>query len=283
MQTLADCIIIKGVTVNFRVFKPERQPKRHVLMLSAPGVPLRFWYKMAKDLVKKDAECVVCEMPGFGSDTFCPAVPATADECALFIWGLLDELDAGTPHKWELMAQGMACSVIAVMAMKQPDYTGSLFFISPILNTGLSSFLTFLNKVRLGEPLVRLWLTKRPGTEKGITAFLTKLYGKKPAALTLTEMQTLHRHICDNIPTFTAFLCNIGAGDYAELGELFLPCMVIWSGKDALLGGNIPKALKQLLPHAEFHVLPEAGHTPQLTDGDKLNDFLRGWTEEYWN
>jgi rod shape-determining protein MreC len=69
----------------------------------------------------------------------------------------------------------------------------------------------------------------------------------------------------------------------SQLGALFIPAMVIWGGQDALLGGAIPKRLKERdFPAAEYHVLPNSGHCAMETASRAVCDFLRGWIREMW-
>ena len=72
--------------------------------------------------------------------------------------------------------------------------------------------------------------------------------------------------------------------DTGELSKLFMPAMIIWGGRDALLGGSIPHRLRERdFPSAEYHLLPTAGHYAMETNSRAVCDFLRGWIREMWS
>ena len=72
--------------------------------------------------------------------------------------------------------------------------------------------------------------------------------------------------------------------DTSALSSLFMPAMILWGGADHILGGSIPRRLRQKdYPSAEYHLLAAAGHCAMETHSRAVRDFLRGWIREMWN
>ena len=69
----------------------------------------------------------------------------------------------------------------------------------------------------------------------------------------------------------------------ARLNDLFMPAMVLWGGRDPLLGDRIPDRLRRRdFRTAEYHILSGCGHYPAETHSRAVCDFLRGWIREIW-
>ena len=99
------------------------------------------------------------------------------------------------------------------------------------------------------------------------------LYGKK-----LPEKEWMPLRRAFNRPKVQEKLRYLLAKDpQRQPAALFVPQMILWCGRDGILGGQIPDSLKKLLPDGEFHTLPTAGHVPMYTHAGAVRDYVRGW------
>lgn len=61
----------------------------------------------------------------------------------------------------------------------------------------------------------------------------------------------------------------------AELPRLHRPNCLIWGAEDPVLDPAGARLLAERLPHAEYHLLPECGHAPQLEQTEQTVQIVR--------
>ncbi len=85
----------------------------------------------------------------------------------------------------------------------------------------------------------------------------------------LIPVDTLKGHRADNPPTkeslFMLMEATAQSGDYrAELAQVQSPVRVIAGAEDLLCTPEMNQAIAESIPQAEYHVIPEVGHTLNL-------------------
>ena len=279
-------ITIRGLSVHYRVIRPVGSVRHRVFLLSSPGQSTFNWRYIVPELTGADCLCVLCDLPGYGLSECRDDVPQDHETRAQYLWGLLDALDMeeeGHLNCWHLMAHGSACGTIAQMALLQPDSAASLLMLAPVLYSPL--------------PAVVRTLAARPGFAKLIAAFLkcfvlspkrfaritASLYGAPLPEKALSQLRRPAMSLLGHEEMLRQLLLTGYQLDMSRLNDLFMPSMILWGGRDPLLGGTIPARLRTKdFPSAEYHVLPAAGHCPGETNSRAVRDFLRGWIRELW-
>lgn len=279
-------ITIRGLQLHFRVVMPAGTVRHRVLLVASPGQSTHSWRNIVPELTEAGCQCVLCDLPGFGLSECRDDVPQDHETRAQFLWGLLDALDLETGSRlncWHLMAHGSACGTIATMAMLQPDSAASLMMICPALYPPLPG------------PLMKL--IARPGFRKLLGTLFRKyivpikkfekiaawVYGRPLATPQLTVLHDNMLRLEGHEELIQRMLVDGYRVDTARLNGLFMPAMVIWGGRDAILGSSVPLRLKgQDFKSAEYHVLAASGHCPGETNSRAVRDYLRGWIRELW-
>lgn len=64
----------------------------------------------------------------------------------------------------------------------------------------------------------------------------------------------------------------------AALGRIEVPVLLVYGADDRLVPASNAEPLQQGIPHAELHVLADAGHTCNLEQPEAFNDLLR----DFW-
>ncbi len=81
------------------------------------------------------------------------------------------------------------------------------------------------------------------------------------------------------LSTLRSGLLRSGEADFARVGALGLPVLLIWGEEDEVVPFALHRALLRLIPQAEFHPIPRAGHIPHYARPEVVNpillDFLR--------
>lgn len=271
-----------GLSVHYQVLMPSGPVYSRVLLIPSPGQSTFNWRYVVPELLSGGAMCVLCDLPGFGLSSCGPNVSHRQDYRARVMWGVLDEVDmqyGGSYKCWNLIAHGSAAGTIAVMAMMSPDSIASLIMINPMLYRLIPRG---VNKIirgkRVGGALKR-WYRGNIHKRRKYNRLISKLYGMKLPVSTVEKMRTpLIRPGCDMM--LPRLLTEGFSIPDKELGQLFMPIMVLWGGRDWLLGDKIPKKIKKDLKSAEFHIIRSAGHCAHETNSGAVCDFLRGWLRE---
>ncbi len=226
-------------------------------------------------------------MPGFGLSQFSDDIPASQTLRARYLWGVLDAFDMELEDKlsnWHLIGHGSACGTIAQMALQEPDSAASLFMISPMLYSPIPRAVMPLVRSKALDGLLRNWMLSRIVPTRRFRKLLTRVYGRAPRD---DQVERMHRpllRLVGHEDTVRRLLIEGYDLDTSALSSLFPPAMVIWGGRDRMLGGDVPRRLRTRdFPKAEYHVLPSAGHCAMETSSRAVRDFLRGWIREVWD
>lgn len=279
-------MVIRGVPVSYETARPTGSVRHRVFMLSAPGSTTASWRLIVPELTQAGCLCVMADMPGFGQSGYCEDMPLEQSLRARYMWGLLDALDLeaeGQLKCWHLMGNGSACGTIAEMAIQQPDSSASLFMVSPILYSLLTPPVRALVRQPFFERMIAGWMRRNVASEKAFERLARRLYGRRLAPERLKELRRPLLRLTGHEETVRHMLLEGYQVETQELSKLFLPAMIIWGGRDVLLGGTISRRLRERdFPAAEYHLLPSAGHYAMETNSRAVCDFLRGWIREMW-
>ena len=278
---------IRGVSICYDTARPDGPVRHRVFLLSAPGATISSWRLIVQELLRAGCLCVMADMPGFGQSAFSEDMPIEQSLRARYMWGLLDEMDLqseGQLQCWHLMGYGSACGTIAEMAIQQPDSASSLFMVSPILYSLLTPPVRALVSRRFFEGTIASWMRRHIAPEKAFARLAERLYARPLSAERLKELRRPLLRLIGHEEIVRHMLLSGYKVDTGELSKLFMPAMIIWGGRDALLGGSIPHRLSERdFPSAEYHLLPTAGHYAMETNSRAVCDFLRGWIREMWS
>ena len=265
--------------------RPKDAVRHRVLLLSSPGQSTYNWRYIVPELLEAGCLCVLCDLPGFGLSSTGEHIPFRQELRAHYLWGLLDSVDAqvgGGMSTWNLMAHGSACGTIVEMALAHPDSVSSLFMISPLLYPLFSPALCLLLRGRLGRLLTGLWYKRTLLNRSEYPKWMSKLYGCRLPANLLSQLRGPMLRLNQPEGVLQQLLLEGHSIDTTQLRKLFMPTMILWGGRDHLLGGTIPQKLRRDFPEAEFHLLATSGHCAGETNSRAICDFLRGWIREMW-
>lgn len=279
-------ITIRGLSLHYRVVMPVGQVRHRALLVASPGQSTHHWRNIVPELTEAGCQCVLCDLPGFGLSECRDDAPQDHETRAQFLWGLLDSLDLEEGSRlncWHLMAHGSACGTIAAMAMMQPDSAASLLMICPMLYPPMPSFLMKLIEKPGLVPLIGRWFKHSVVPLNRFRRLAAWVYGRPLSEAQLTLLHGNLLRLTGHEAMLHRLLISGYRLDTARLNSLFMPAMVIWGGRDAILGGAVPRQLRtQDFSNAEYHVLSASGHCPAETNSRAVRDYLRGWIRELW-
>ena len=285
MYTNSRFLMIRGCTIHYRVMQPVGRARHHALLLASPGQSTYNWRHLVPELLSAGTLCVLCDLPGFGLSEASEKVPFRQSVRAGCLWGMLDVLDqqyGGSLSTWHLLAHGSACGTIVEMALAQPDSVGSLFMLSPMLYSPLGKAFSPLLAGRVGRLLTDLWYRTNIANRVRFNRWVSHLYGCRLPANLLCQLRGPMMRLNQPPGALQRLLQQGYAVHTADAYKLFMPMMVLWGGRDRLLGGSIPERLRRDFPEAEYHLPPTSGHCAGETNHAAVCDFLRGWIREMW-
>jgi pimeloyl-ACP methyl ester carboxylesterase len=64
----------------------------------------------------------------------------------------------------------------------------------------------------------------------------------------------------------------------SRLGAVTVPTLVIWGDSDRIVTSDYGRAYAEAIPGAEFRLLPDTGHLPQLETPDQVIAALRAFS-----
>ena len=277
MRTEEIRLSFQGLRVRFRVFTPDAQATRRVLMVSSPLADADAWTELAGMLAANGCLCVAAELPGYGASACGAGVFQDNDTRAQILWGILDEVERRRGEKqcvWHLIGHGSAAAAIMMMTLYQADSVKSRVLISPVFDRFMPYPLQLLLETPFGKKLIDLWFRKKILDRRGFAILVRRVYGGR---VSKARMEALRRSICRRgMPDTLARLMREGYRLPENAYQSKGPLMLIWGTNDRIFGGQLPARVHKRLPDAEPHML-RAAHMSMETDADILNDYLRGW------
>lgn len=237
-----------------------------MLLLTSPFISTFHWRKLLPELSALGCLAVLVDLPGFGRSD-CGA-PQGNEMRANIVWGILDDVDRATDAPlslWHLAAHGSACGVLLEMAALYPDSVKSQIHISPTFSVPVN-----------GQGLERAgrWFDANVRDERRFHHMIEHYSGYPMDDYIVDRM----RGPLMRPGARESFLRMVrSAARPPRQGMGFCPTMALWGGRDALVGQEDLRLIRQLLPDAETHVVKTAGHFPMETHSRAMRDYLRGW------
>jgi pimeloyl-ACP methyl ester carboxylesterase len=272
-------LTIHGLSIHYRIINPEGEVTQRILLVSSPGQSTHNWRSIVPELTKAGCRCVLCDLPGFGLSDCKDDAPQDHDTRAQFLWGLLDTVDLEDGEQlncWHLMAHGSACGTIASMALLQPDSVSSMVMLAPILYPPLPPFIMNLASKPFASKLISAWMKRHICSSAQFRKIACRVYGKQLKPRTVSLLRSSLLGLIEHEALICRLLTDGFTLDTKRLNDLYVPTMVLWASRDALLGDRIPARLRSDIAHAEYHTLP-TGHFLHETNSRAMCDFLRGW------
>lgn len=256
----------QGIRIHFRVVRPDVPVRSRMLLLASPMISTFHWRKLLPELAGLGTLTVLADLPGFGLSD--PQAPQKTDLRANLLWGVLDDVDRGlgAPMSlWHLAAHGTACATILRMGVQYPDSVKSQMYISPLFSVDRA--------FQKPEACHRFYNEHIPNP----TAFrrLIEHWAGYPMDDYIVDRMRAPLLRPGMRRTFSNML--LGSVEPPRQGMGFCPTMALVGGRDPLLDATRLNQMQALLPEAETHRLPTAGHFPMETHSKALRDFLRGW------
>ncbi len=215
----------------------------------------RLWHSVARDF-PDGHRLVVLDLPGYGrSDA--PARRPTCASHARSVLGAMNELGIARAC---IVGHGLGGGVAQALTVDSPTRVSHLALVSSV---------AFDHTPRRMARFARAVAPASRGTPAGLLAGLVSasvVHGfarpeRSRLALdaclhtftTRTGREVLVRHLAALAPADTA--------DWsARLGELRMPCAVIWGSEDPFLPVRLGERLAAAIPGATFDVIPGARH-----------------------
>lgn len=240
MRTEEIRLSFQGLRVRFRVFTPDAQATRRVLMVSSPLADADAWTELAGMLAANGCLCVAAELPGYGASACGAGVFQDNDTRAQILWGILDEVERRRGEKqcvWHLIGHGSAAAAIMMMTLYQADSVKSRVLISPVFDRFMPYPLQLLLETPVGKKLIDLWFRKKILDRRGFAILVRRVYGGR---VSKARMEALRRSICRRgMPDTLARLMREGYRLPENAYQSKGPLMLIWGTNDRIFGGPL--------------------------------------------
>lgn len=192
----------------------------------------------------------------------------------LFVRQLKELLDALNMPKVDLVGLSMGGPVTAAFIEKHSRYVRRHVLIDPAgaKSVELPNTLKAAKLPILGELLIGLF-----GSASMVKGIATDLFD--PALV--REFQEKYKVQMEYVGFKQAILSTMRNGmlesfleTYRKLGALKKPTLLFWGEKDTTTPFADHPLIREALPHAEFHAIPNCGHIPHYEKPDVVNPIL---------
>jgi pimeloyl-ACP methyl ester carboxylesterase len=250
-----------------------------VLLLHGIGRSLEDWNEQFDRLAGR-FDLIAVDLPGFGWSARTPGRASLAAMAAA-LPPLLEALGvAGPVH---VVGNSLGGAVAMRLAADRPDLVRSLVLAN---SAGFGREVTIGLRLLAIRPISRRLL--RPNRRVAARA-VRNLFGKAGlatedrvelayAVASQPQRADTMLEIADELGTFRGIRPQWRQELLESVARHHIPTLAIWGERDTVLPAAHLKAVAPLLPHAETHLFPEAGHMPQIELADEfaalVADFL---------
>lgn len=247
---------------------------RPVILIHGFSVPQFIWDPTFDALAAAGLHVIRYDLFGRGySDR-----PLQPYDKALFMRQLAELMDALKLPRADLVALSMGGPLAAEFAFRFPKRVAKLALIDPAgFELGLPPAVQALRLPLVGE--LALGVLGRFGRRSLIESMLTDFY--QPSQVMLDyfvpryQEQMQYRGFKRAIlSTFRRGLLDEDLQVYQRLGQGGKPVLLVWGEHDQTVPFHHHQTFQQLVPQAEFHAIPAAGHLPHFERPELVNPLL---------
>lgn len=265
-----------------RVRVRRRGSGQPVVLLHGIGRSLEDWSEQF-DRLDGHFDLVAVDLPGFGWSDPLPAGTTLAGLASSLppVFELLGL--AGPVH---VVGNSLGGAVAMRLAANRPELVRSLVLAN---SAGFGSEVTIGLRVLAIRPIRRRLL--RPNRRAAARAVRNLFVDPAVATQDRIDLAYAIASRPDRADTMLAIADELGTfrGIRRQWREELLtaverhriPTLVLWGERDAVLPASHLRAVAAVLPHAETHLLPSAGHMPQIERADEFADLVRDFLQRH--
>lgn len=211
-----------------------------------------------------------------------PQVTYSPKHLVEFLLAFMDSLEI---EQAILIGNSMGAGLAMAMALDYPERVDRLVLISG-----------FPTKIQnsIASPRYRQFLTHRPPlwlatignhmAGRGTTEQLLKelVYQPELISVSVIERSYHNRQRGGLLPPLYSLLDHIDSWEERygpRLANISHPTLLLWGDHDHVFPVDVGKQVQALLPQAEWHIIPEAGHLPQWEQPEVVNPFILSFLE----
>jgi len=286
---------VDGVRLHYRYWEPTAEPaKGNVVLIHGFCGSTFSWRKNIDAIRNAGYRITALDLPAFGYSDRIHGIYQSPRERAKMVWDFLSTIEKRhfpkTEHpKWVLVGHSMGGGVIAAMAQVAPERTDSLIFVDgAVFNHGgqastgsglargaMDSVLSFPPVVRWVEVIAKYRLF----TQDHIKGLLTSAYAQ-PADDDAVKGYLAALQVPGTARAVLAHMRDMGKPDGLDASTIQAPCLLIWGDEDTWVPLRAGERLRDTLPHAQWHVIPGAGHCSMETHPDAFNSLVVNFLKE---
>ena len=262
--------------VHYELSGPDEAPT--VVLVHGFSVPYYIWDPIFEALTQAGFRVLRYDLYGRGfSDR--PDATYNLDLFVNQLEELLPALDIRGPV--DLVGLSMGGPIVARFANHHPDQIRSLILIDPEVAPVSTRRIFPLNLPLVGEYLMTVYLAPvmLPKTQADDFYQPEKFPDWEARYRVQLEYKGFRQAILSTIRSQPDM---VSLAEYAAVGKLNLPALLIWGREDKTISSSDMQQLEELIPGIEFHIIEEAGHIPQYERPESVNpllvEFLNGLT-----
>ncbi len=254
-----------GVT-HYELAGPEDGPP--IVLVHGFSVPGYIWDPVFEALSAAGFRVLRYDLFGRGfSDR-----PHARYDRELFDGQLAELVDAlAVPRPLGLAGLSMGGPIAAVFAARRPEQVRRLALLDPAGLPMPESLSIKLVKL----PVIGDWLMARIGDKVLLDNLARDMKTPDEAYIekfkTQMQFKGFKRAL---LATMRSGVLTDASDAFRAVGRHGIPTLLIWGEEDQVVPFLHNEIVRQFIPQAEFHAIPEAGHVPHLEKPDVVNPIL---------
>jgi len=211
-----------------------------------------------------------------------PEIVYSPDVLLKFFLAFMDSLEI---KQATLIGNSMGAGLAMAMALDHPDRVDRLILISGF-PAHIESSIASPQYRRFLDHRPPLWLARIGNhlSGRGTTERLLKelVYQPDLISTSVIERSFHNRQRAKLLTPLYSLLDHIQSWDeqYGQrLGQLAHPTLLLWGQHDRVFPLEVGEQVKNLLPQAEWHIVPAAGHMPQWEQPQVVNPLILSFLE----
>jgi pimeloyl-ACP methyl ester carboxylesterase len=252
-----------------------------VLLLHGIGRSLEEWDEQFDRLAQR-FDVIAVDLPGFGWSARVPG-RATLAGLAGALPPLLEALGVASPV--HVIGNSLGGAVAMRLAADRPDLVHTLVLAN---SAGFGREVTIGLRLLAIRPISRRLLrpSRRVAARSVRGLFGAALATQDRIELAYAVASQPQRadtmlEIADELGTFRGIRSQWRQELLEAVERHRIPTLALWGERDTVLPAAHLRAVVTLLPHAETHLLADAGHMPQIERPDEFESLVRPFLERH--
>ncbi len=267
---------IDGILLHYRIDKANTDKSiGKILMVHGMGGSTYCWRENVRPLNANGFDVIRIDLPAFGFSDRQPGLDHTAENRAVWLWGLLDYLDSeqfAERNNWVLVGHSMGGKTIAEMALSRDERVEALIFVAGAVYNSPPNLIGNLSNQPPLNQIFEFVIRNIFHQPFIINRALNSAYGREVTEAELSNY--LEPLKIEGTARAWLDLVRSSSDQLNNLEQLEKATLLIWGSEDSWVPVAEGIKLNNQIPNSQLEIIADNYHLPMATAPEQVNEII---------